>query len=95
MYRRSEAYASVRNLAARHLSASDRSGNKAFDTVYHSTSLDLRKRQHYGISDNALNWFSDYFSNRYHYLSIDNVNSSNKQKLPALRHPGRPDLPAN
>ena len=52
--------------------------SKAFDTVNH-TNL-LSKLEHYGIRGIALKWFKNYLSDRYQYVSIENLDSR-KQKI--------------
>ena len=48
--------------------------SKAFDTIHHNTLLS--KHYKYGIRGNTLNWFKNYFSNGYHFLSTNNTSSS-------------------
>ena len=42
---------------------------KAFDTVDHSTLI--HKLKHYGVCDESLQWFQDYFSGRKQFVCID------------------------
>ena len=48
--------------------------SKAFDTINHPTIL--YKLRHYGISDNELNWFQSYLSNRKQLVCLDDYTSS-------------------
>ena len=48
--------------------------SKAFDTVDHA--ILLKKLHHYGIRDNALNWFASYLNNRKQYVTYNDVSSS-------------------
>ena len=47
--------------------------SKAFDTVNHQ--ILLSKLYKYGMRGIQLAWFSDYFTNRYQYVKIGNVES--------------------
>ena len=47
--------------------------SKAFDTVNHD--ILLNKLHHYGIRGTILSWFKSYLTNRYQFVSIDNVTS--------------------
>ena len=51
--------------------------SKAFDTVDHN--LLLQKMKLYGIQDTANQWFHDYLSNRYQYVTYNIVKS--KQEI--------------
>ena len=48
--------------------------SKAFDTIDHN--IQISKLYKYGIRGNTLNWFSNYLSNRYQFVSINNISSS-------------------
>ena len=48
--------------------------SKAFDTIDHN--ILLSKLYKYGIRGNTLNWFMNYLSNRYQFVSINNTSSS-------------------
>ena len=48
--------------------------SKAFDTIDHN--IILSKLYKYGIRGNTLNWFMNYLSNRYQFVSINNTSSS-------------------
>ena len=48
--------------------------SKAFDTIDHN--ILLSKHYKYGIRGNTLNWFMNYLSNRYQFVSIYNTSSS-------------------
>ena len=48
--------------------------SKAFDTIDHN--ILLSKLCKYGIGRNTLNWFMNYLSNRYQFVSINNTSSS-------------------
>ena len=48
--------------------------SKAFDTVDHA--ILLEKLHHYGIRDNALNWFASYLDNRKQYVTYNGVSSN-------------------
>ena len=47
---------------------------KAFDTGNHD--IPLKKLEHYGIGDTALNWFKSYLANRKQFVSINGHSSS-------------------
>ena len=49
---------------------------KAFDTVNHD--ILLAKLEHYGIHDEALDWFKSYLINRRQYVHLNGVNSSTR-----------------
>ena len=48
---------------------------KAFDTVEH---ILLQKLYHYGIRENAPQWFNSYLSNRHQYVNYNNTSSDMK-----------------
>ena len=48
--------------------------SKAFDTIEHN--ILLNKLYKYGIRGNMLDWFMNYLSNRYQFVSINNTSSS-------------------
>ena len=48
--------------------------SKAFDTIDHN--IQLSKLYKYGIRGNMLNWVRNYLSNRYQFVSINNISSS-------------------
>ena len=48
--------------------------SKTFDTIDHN--LLLSKLDKYGIRGNTLNWFRNYLSNHYQFVSINNTTSS-------------------
>ena len=50
--------------------------SKAFDTVNHGILLD--KLCHYGVRDNALDWFRSYLSGRRQFVTYNGVSSSTK-----------------
>ena len=50
--------------------------SKAFDTVNHSIPLD--KLYHYGIRDNALEWFSSYLTGRKQFVTYNGISSGRK-----------------
>ena len=47
---------------------------KAFNAIDHN--ILLSNLYKYGIRGNTLNWFMNYLSNRYHFVSINNTSSS-------------------
>ena len=49
---------------------------KAFDTVNHD--ILLYKLCHYGVRDNALDWFRNYLSGRRQFVTYNGVSSSTK-----------------
>ena len=51
--------------------------SKAFDTVNHDILLD--KLCHYGVRDNAFDWFRSYLSGRRQFVTYNGVSSSTKQ----------------
>ena len=48
--------------------------SKAFDTIDHN--ILLSKLYKYGIRGNTLNWYMNYLSNRYQFVSTNNTSSS-------------------
>ena len=48
--------------------------SKAFDTLDHT--ILLQKLKYYGISENSLNWFQSYITNRKQYVQFQNVKSN-------------------
>ena len=50
--------------------------SKVFDTVNHDILLD--KLCHYGVRDNALDWFRSYLSGRRQFVTYNGVSSSTK-----------------
>ena len=50
--------------------------SKAFDAVNHDILLD--KLCHYGVRDNALDWFRSYLSGRRQFVTYNGVSSSTK-----------------
>ena len=48
--------------------------SKAFDTLDHN--IILNKLKHYGIRGEALTFFTNYLSNRKHFVEYDNISSS-------------------
>ena len=48
--------------------------SKAFDSIDHS--ILLSKLYKYGVRGNTLNWFMNYLSNRYQFVSMNNASSS-------------------
>ena len=47
--------------------------SKAFDTIYHK--IQVNKHYMYGIRGITHNWFKNYLSERYQYVSINNCSS--------------------
>ena len=50
--------------------------SKAFDTLEHT--IILKKLSHFGISSNALRWFTSYLNDRKQYVEIDTTASTHQ-----------------
>ena len=53
--------------------------SKAFYTIHHN--ILLSKRYKCGIRGNTLNWFMNYLSNSYKFLSINNTSNFRKNRV--------------
>ena len=53
----------------------------AFDTVRHDILLD-RLRSRLGVTDQALNWFTSYLSDRTHRVAVNGGLSDNPRVMP-------------
>ena len=51
--------------------------SKAFDTINHK--ILLTKLKHYGIANTEIQWFTNYLTNRFQYVTHNNIKSSLKE----------------
>ena len=56
--------------------------SKEFDTLDHT--ILIKKLSHYGISGNALRWFTSYLTNRIQYMEIDTIASTQQMITTAV-----------
>ena len=58
--------------------------SKAFDTL--DLTILLQKLKYYGISNDSLNWFESYISNRKQFVQFQNQNSKSTSILTGVPH---------